>query len=666
MSYLQYVNIRQGTASVSRFSHGNTLPLTQRPFGMAAFAPQTDAKGNWFYHPNDRCLEGVRLTHQPSPWVGDFGTLILMPQAGDNKAFESWRRWSGYRPEEAVLQPHYMKLDFLRCGCTFELAPTERGALIRYAFKDENIPPFLSLLRVNGNITVTPDSARNRIYGTVDYINVPSPQNLPFCMHFVLEFEQGFSWEDSEVAADGAHVALTAHEGTIRLGTSFISAEQALFNLQSECGTFDEVKAQGEAVWEELLGRLTVTTDDETVRRTVYTCLYRTLLFPNKTYELDADGNPWHFDAQSATVKAGYMYTNNGFWDTYRTVYPLVSLLLPDRWPEIWQGDLQGYRDSGWLPRWPSMRECGIMPGTLIDAVLADGAVKGMLSPDDLATALAGMRRHAEEEGVHPFGREAVAFYREHGYVPRSVKESVNQTLDYAYGDWCVAQIADLLGETAVADEYRRRAQNYRNLYDPVTDFMRSRDEDGNMTDPATFDPVAWGGDYTEGSAWQNSFAVPHDLDGMVALYGGREAFLNKLDTLFNQPPHYGVGAYGFEIHEMTEMAACDYGQCAISNQPSFHYPWLYAALGEPEKATYWIHRMATEVFSFRNDGFPGDEDNGTMAAWYLFAALGFYPLCPGRAEYVRATPLVEAAAIRGKAIPYENISPVFTQEDLV
>jgi len=296
---------------------------------------------------------------------------------------------------------------------------------------------------------------------------------------------------------------------------------------------------------------------------------------------------------------------------------------------------------------------------------LADGAVKGMLSNEDLATALEGMRKHAEVQGEAPFGRQAVAFYGEHGYVPRSVKESVNQTLDYAYGDFCIAQIADLLGDTAVAEKYRRRAQNYRNLYDPATDFMRSRDEEGNMTAPETFDPYAWGGDYAEGSAWQSSFAIPHDLDGMVELYGGRDAFLKKLDTLFNQPPLYHVGAYGFEIHEMTEMAACDYGQCAISNQPSFHYPWLYAALGETEKATYWVQRMAREVFSAEADGFPGDEDNGTMAAWYIFAVLGFYPLCPGRAEYIRTAPMVQAAAIRGKEIPFAKTCPLFSQSDL-
>lgn len=664
MSFLEYVNIRQGTASVSRFSHGNTLPLTQRPFGMAAFAPQTERKNQWFYHPDDRCLEGVRLTHQPSPWVGDFGTLILLPQAG-TKAFEPWLRWSGYRPEEAVLSPHYMKLDFLRCGCTFELTPTERGAMIRYAFPDDCADPTLSLIRVEGNMTFTPDEANRRLYGTTDYIRIATEQP-PFCMHFVLEFDEGFSWERSEQAADGAHVALCAKRGTVRMGISFISAEQALSNLQSECGTqsFDQAKAEAAAVWEEMLGRVTIETADDALCRTFYSCLYRTLLFPNKTYEW-ADGAPVHFDPHNGGVKAGYMYTNNGFWDTYRTVYPLLSLVAPDILPEILQGYLQNYRDCGWLPRWPSMREFGIMPGTLIDAVLADGAVKGMLSKEDLATALEGMRHHAEVQGTAPFGRQAVAFYGEHGYVPRSVKESVNQTLDYAYGDFCIAQIADLLGDTAVAEEYRRRAQNYRNLYDPVTDFMRSRDEEGHMTDPATFDPYAWGGDYAEGSAWQSSFAIPHDLDGMVELYGGRDAFLKKLDTLFNQPPLYHVGAYGFEIHEMSEMAACDYGQCAISNQPSFHYPWLYAALGETEKATYWVQRMAREVFSAEADGFPGDEDNGTMAAWYIFAVLGFYPLCPGRAEYIRTAPMVQAAAIRGKAIPFAKTCPQFSQSDL-
>lgn len=664
MSVLDYVNIRQGTASTPRFSHGNTLPLTARPFGMTMFAPQTERRGNWFYHPADRSLEGVRLTHQPSPWVGDFGTLLLLPQAGQ-KAFEPQRRWSGYRPEEAVLQPPYMKLDFLRCGCTFELTPTERGAALRYTFPADSVAPCLSVLRLEGGFTLTPDVAGKRLYGTTDYIKVPT-ENVPFCMHFVLEFEHGFSWEDTVVSDDGAHVALTGTSGTVWMATSYISAEQALLNLQRECGgrSFDTLRDEAAAVWEELLGRITIDTTDESLLRTFYSCLYRTLLFPNKTYEW-ANGAPVHFDPHNGGVKAGYMYTNNGFWDTYRTVYPLLSLIAPDILPEILQGYLQSYRDCGWLPRWPSMREFGIMPGTLIDAVLADGAVKGMIAKEDLTPALEGMRKHAEQEGVKPFGRQAVAFYREHGYVPRSVKESVNQTLDYAYGDFCIAQIADLLGETAVATEYRRRAENYRNLYDPATDFMRSRDEEGNMTDPAAFDPYAWGGDYAEGSAWQSSFAVPHDLDGMVALYGGRDAFLKKLDTLFHQPPLYHVGWYGFEIHEMSEMAACDYGQCAISNQPSFHYPWLYAALGETEKATYWIHRMMREVFRAEADGFPGDEDNGTMAAWCIFAVMGFYPLCPGRAEYTRTTPIAKAT-IRGKAVPYDKTSPLFLQTDLV
>ncbi|MBQ7303027.1 MAG: GH92 family glycosyl hydrolase [Clostridia bacterium] len=659
---LDYVNIRQGTASTPSFSHGNTLPLTQRPFGMAAFAPQTARGGNWFYHPDAATLDGVRLTHQPSPWVGDFGALLLTPQAGE----PSFAPQSAYSPADALLAPHYMRLDFLRCGCTFELTPTARGAIMRYAFANDADAPFLSLLPIAGNATFTADAPHNRLYGTTDHISVPT-ETAPFCMHFVLEFDGDVLWEHSTLSGDGAHVALASPSGTVRLSTSYISAAQALKNLQSECGKqpFDTLVAQAADAWESLLSRVQIDTDDTALRRTFYSCLYRTLLFPHKAYEWDADHNPVHFDPNAGGVKAGYAYTNNGFWDTYRTVYPLLSLVAPDILPEILQGFLQSYRDCGWLPRWPSMREFGIMPGTLIDAVLADGAVKGMLSRDDMALALTAMRKHAENEGAHPFGRRAVAFYQKHGFVPNTVPESVTQTLDYAYGDFCIAQMAALLGDKQTEDIYRRRAQNYRHLYDPATDFMRGRNEAGEMTDPETFEPFAWGGDYTEGGAWQSSFAVPHDIDGLASLYGGRDAFLQKLDTLFGTPPHYSVGAYGFVIHEMAEMAACDYGQCAISNQPSFHYPWLYAALGEADKATYWVQRMAREVFSADADGFPGDEDNGTMAAWFIFAVLGFYPLCPGRAEYIRTAPLVQAASIRGKAVPYAQSGTHFSQKDL-
>ena len=350
-------------------------------------------------------------------------------------------------------------------------------------------------------------------------------------------------------------------------------------------------------------------------------------------------------------MRPGVRYTDNGFWDTYRTVYPFFSLVAREELKEMLCAFINEYEESGWLPRWLSIGERGCMPSTLIDAVICDGAVKGLIDPPTLRRALAGMLKHATTDPPHPdFGRNGAADYCRLGYVPyENQNNSVNLTLDAAYGDWCIAEIAKLLGETAIEAAYRKRAKNYRNLFDPSTGFMRAKDRSGRFR--PDFSPVGWGRDYTEGSAWQNSFAVPHDVEGLAALYGGKDAFLQKIDALFATPPIYEIVGYDCEIHEITEMAAADFGQCAISNQPSFHLPYLYAALGEVEKTAYWVERICKEAFSDAADGFPGDEDNGSMALWYVFGVLGFYPFCPGKPEFVKGKKQVRAASILGKPV---------------
>lgn len=663
MHYLPFVHINQGTASTSRFSHGNTLPLTQLPWGMAGFMPQTEIHGgNWYYHPSDRSLEGVRLTHQPSPWVGDFGALLLMPQAGCAHT-EPQLRWSGYRPEEAVLAPDYLKLRFLRSETTLELAPTERGAAIRLACDMDDL--FLSVLACDHTVSFRVDAAARRVYGSTDSRHRDACAG--YREYFVLEFDCGLD-EGRTVLAEGRalHIALEAKAVNVRFATSFISEEQAVRNLENELAgrDFDAVRAAAAARWEELLSRVQIDTPDEDLLRTFYSCLYRVFLYPSKMYEPDADGRPIHYDTANGVVRPGVVYTNNGFWDTYRTVYPLYSLIAPKEYAEIMDGYLQLYDNTGWLPKWPSLVETGIMPGSLVDAVVADAAVKGVLTGDKLRKALEGMLKHATQPGEGPFGRTHLASYLRYGYVPRDLaRESVNCTMDYAYGDYCIARVAERLGETAIMEEYDKRSLNYRNLFDAATGFMRGRDTHGDMA--PDFDSFAWGGEYTEGGPWQSSFTACFDLDGLAALHGGKDRLLAKLDELFATPPRYRAGGYGFEIHEMTEMAALDFGQCAISNQPSFHYPWLFAALGQPEKTAYWVERLAKETMSWRPDGFPGDEDNGTMAAWYVFSVLGFYPLCPGMASYIKGKPLADNIRLCGRPLRVEGEGAWISQEEL-
>lgn len=663
MQYLSYVNIKQGSKSVSRFSNGNTLPLTQMPFGMVSFVPQTQVdRGSWFYHPEDRSLEGIRLSHQPSPWIGDYGCFVLLPQR-ENPLAETWTNWSSYRPQEAKLNPDSLHVYFQRYRVAMGIAPSERGAAIELDYTGEE-QATLSILPVDGEMGHRVDAGKGRVYGYTTHHSQDVAKN--FKMYYVLEFDtpiledktfislgsnaslkEGKSIEGKKA---GIHIAFAGQKVTGRLAISYISEEQAILNLEQELSgqTFSQIHGKAQEKWENYLSRIEMEAETEEQMRTFYSCMYRSFLFPHKAYEVDEQGDPIHYSPATGNVHPGVRYTDNGFWDTYRTVYPLYALIAKEEYAEMLEGFVNDYLEGGWLPRWLSTGEVGCMPSTLIDAVIADAAIKGLVSKELLEKALEGMIKHANEEGPEPrYGRNGVKAYLEHGYVPYDVEgESVNLTLDAAYGDFCIAEVAKVLGKTEIEEEYRLRAKNYRHLFDAETGFMRPRNSLGEFR--PNFDPYTWGRDYTESSAFQPSFFVPHDLEGLVELYGGKERFVQKLDELFAAEPRFNVGGYGVEIHEMSELAAVDFGQCAISNQPSFHIPYLYAAVGEQKKTNYWVKKICDELFTAEDDGFPGDEDNGTMAAWYVFSSLGLYPLCPGKPGYVRSESLVKKARING------------------
>lgn len=668
MDNLKYVNIKHGTKSTPRYSNGNTLPLVQLPWGMAAFAVQTVSdRGSWFFHPDDRCVEGIRLTHQPSPWIGDFGSFSLLPQSCSDDSFFSsgGGRWSGYRPEKAVFTPYYLSLDLLRYRTVFELSPTERGAAFRLSnYGTEKTR--LSVYPRQGLAEYRLDVKNRKLYGKLRDTKRRSAEN--FCTYFILEFDSEpyaagsrlTSPDNKYVCAEsgggdtfGYSVAFNDREVMVRMAISFISETQAEENLKRELAgkTFEQVKTEAREIWAEKLSKIQVETQNESMLKTFYSCLYRFYLYPNKFHEITAENKTVHFSPETGRVSDGYMYINNGFWDTFRTVYPLLSIIEPEQYAEILEGFINIYGDTGWLPKWPSPTETGMMPGSLIDAVIAHAAVTGCASEKLLERGLEAMLKHAEIKAEEKRnGRYGIELYKQYGYVPREdVGESVNATLDYAYGDFCIAVVAEKLGRKELAEKYYKRSKNYKNLFDKETGFMRGRDKQGNRRE--SFVPEAWGGEYCEGSAWQNSFSVTYDIEGMAELFGSKENYIKKLDALFAEPPVYTAGHYRNEIHEMTEMAAYDFGQCAISNQPSFHLPYLYAALGAPEKTREWVKKLVLEGFSDKDDGFPGDEDNGTMAAWYIFSCMGFYPLCPGKAEYIKGNRLLDSVSICGKQV---------------
>lgn len=677
MNYLQYVNTKQGAKSMSRFSQGNTLPLVQRPFGFARFTPQTDSgRGSWFYHPEDHSFEGIRLTHQPSPWIGDYGVLVFQPQT-EHAYGDFWQSWSGIDPEAAVLAPHYMKYTLKRPSAVLELTPTQYGAWVRIEY-GKNTRNFLSTIALDSDYTMEYDPQTNRLLCSARVERNNEVMHLYCVAQFdknQVDLEHSFSQtpekQQMPVTTAGLcralHLAAAEKKLEFQISTSYISIQQALRNLKrdSHYDSFDALMEENAGIWNQYLSRVEIQADEETMR-TFYSCMYRSFLFPHRAYEQDENGSPIHYAPALEAVKPGYRYTDNGFWDTYRTVYPFFSIVAQQEYREMVEAFVQDYRDSGWLPRWTAGVAVNCMPGTAIDAVIADAAVKGLISGELLETAFEGMEKHATVPSACPeYGRTGIADFETLGYMPYDRHhESVNLTLDSCYFDSCLATMAGILGQREKQKHYQQRSKNYAKIFDPETGFMRGRDSKGNFR--PDFIPSRWGNDYTEASAWQTTFAVQHDLEGLAQLMGGREQILAKLDTLFAQEPDYYVGSYQQEIHEMTEMAACDWGQCAISNQPSFHIPYIYAYFGETEKAAYWVKRACAEGFSSQDDGFPGDEDNGSMALWYVFAVLGIYPICPGKAQYTHIPPMADSIKILGKAVDLSRFGNILSHAELM
>lgn len=652
---LRYVNPEQGTASVHRFSNGNTLPLVTRPFAMTSWSPQTEESAR-FYHPDARQFEGIRATRQPSPWIGDYGHFVVMPQAG--RLFTSdGRRASAFRRDQTEIHPHYFKTYLGRYQTSLELTPTDRCALFRFGFPSGK-PARVIFEPFKGEAHIEIDAQRRIITGYTRTNSGGVPEG--FACYFFAEFDcaltgygtfQGRIANAGEPARTGdrvgGYVELDAQAATMRIGTSFISVEQARTNLRREIGNrdFDAVKAEGEALWQRILNQIQIEGATKEQKRTFYTSLYRSVLFPRMWYEYDGD-RQIHYSPYDGKIHDGPMYADNGFWDTHRTAYSLLSILCPDRLSEILEGWTNACKEGGWAPKWasPGYRAC--MIGTHLDAVFADAIVKGIRN-FDVEAAYAAMRKNATQVGDEAgnYGRRGIRAFEALGYVPADqVEHAAARTQDFAYNDFCVAQVARALGKTEDYARFVKRAFYYRNTFDPGVGFMRGRNADGAWETP--FDAFAWGGAYIEGAAWQCTWAVPHDPLGLMALMGGRDAFVEKLDRMLTLPPVFDVGTYPTEIHEMTEMAAVDFGQYAHSNQPVHHVLFFYACAKKPSKTQYWVRRVMNELYSAAPDGLAGDEDNGEMSAWYIFNALGFYPLCPGHPSYVFGSPLFKQATI--------------------
>jgi predicted alpha-1,2-mannosidase len=653
------VSILQGTDSTPSFSRGNTLPIAARPFGMAHWTLQTTPNTPWMFQPGQRRIQGFRSTHQLSPWLGDYGHATFLPISGAPK-LEYDSRASSYRPEDSILSPHTMAIRLLRYGIDAELVPTERGALIHANYTYQQTPGFVFDVPGDNLPIPEPDAARRTILfrSTANSGGVPKD----FACFYVLQFSEPWATLANEDQKDHRSTHLTFADSVrsldVRIATSFISFEQAERNLHLELGTksLTELRAESEKVWNESLKRIEIEGATEQQQRTFYSCMYRTLLFPRMWHEPDASGAMQHRSPYNGKVVPGVMYADHGYWDVYRAWYPMMTILFPDRLAEILQAWVNAYQEGGWLPQFPCPGYRACMTGSLIDSLFGEAAVKGIRG-FDLVTAYEGLRKHATEPGNPDagYGRRGIEEYLKFGYDPADkVDQSAAETVDAAYGDFCIAQVAKALGKADDYAMFMKRSENWRNIFDPNVGFFRGKNSDGSYLEP--FNPIRWGNPYVEAAAYQHRFDAPHAMPELIEAMGGKEKVVAELEKMIKMAPAFDVGSYGTEIHEMSEMAAVNFGQYAHSNQPSHHLLYIFTVAGRQDRTAYWTRRVMDDLYT--PDLFAGDEDTGSMAAWYIFSSLGFYPLCPGKPEYILGAPLFPRATVHlpnGKILVVEN-----------
>lgn len=654
--FTQYVNPLVGTQSTFELSTGNTYPAIARPWGMNFWTPQTGKMGDgWQYVYTANKIRGFKQTHQPSPWINDYGQFSIMPVVGKPE-FNEDKRASWFSHKGEIAQPHYYKVYLAEHDVVTEFTPTDRAVLFRFTFPEsENSYIVVDAFDKGSYIQIQPE--KNRIIGFSTRNSGGVPEN--FRNYFVIEFDKPFTYQASvadgavkenlcEQTADhtGAVVGFKTRKGEkvhARIASSFISFEQADRNLK-ELGndSFETLVQKGKNAWNQVLGKVEVEGGSLDQYRIFYSCLYRSLLFPRAFYELDETGSAVHYSPYNGQVLPGYMYTDTGFWDTFRCLFPFLNLMYPSENRKIQEGFVNAYKESGFFPEWASPGHRGCMIGNNSASVLVDAYLKGV-KVDDVNTLYEGLLHgtgHVHPE-VHSTGRLGHEYYNKLGYVPYDVNinENTARTLEYAYNDWCIYRLAKALKRPKNEQElFANRAMNYRNVFDKESSLMRGRNKDGRFQSP--FSPLKWGDAFTEGNSWHYSWSVFHDPQGLIDLMGGKGKFVQMLDSVFTVPPLFDESYYGQVIHEIREMTVMNMGNYAHGNQPIQHMIYLYNYAGQPWKTQYWLRQVMNRMYTAGPDGYCGDEDNGQTSAWYVFSALGFYPVCPGTDEYVLGAPL--------------------------
>ena len=664
-------NPLMGTDSSFAMSYGNTYPAVVVPWGMNAWTPVTGKMGSgWGYMYDDAKLNGIKQTHQPSPWMNDYAAFALFAETGPLKLREADRASHfSHKAEEA--RPYSYKVYLADYDVTAEVAPTARAAQFRFTFP-KAAEAHVILDGYAGGSMVSVDPVKRRITGYVRNNHGGVPDN--FRNWFVAEFDKPFTlartWDGASFQPGaqrtregdhvGAVVSFKTRDGEqvgVRVASSFISAEQAQRNLDVELGRddFDRTKEKAKAAWEREFQRIQVSDPDIDNRRTFYSALYRMLQFPRPLHEVDAKGQTVHYSPYDGKVHPGYLFTDNGFWDTWRAVFPFFVLMYPELDSQIMQGLANTYKEGGWLPEWMSPGYRDVMIGANSASIIADAYLNGVRGFDiealyeamvKAATTSQGRPTDAKGTVLSAVGREGAEYYNRLGYVPYDVgiNENAARTLEYATADFAISKLATALGKTEDAKLYAARAQNYRKLFDRQSGWMRGRNQDGSWATP--FSPYKWGDAFTEGNSMHYSWSVMQDPQGLIDLMGGDRKFVERLDSIFSSPPTFDESYYKQVIHEIREMQVVNMGQYAHGNQPIQHMIYLYDWAGAPWKAQVRVRDVMKRLYAPTPDGYPGDEDNGQTSAWYVFSAMGFYPVASATGQYAIGSPLFRSMRV--------------------
>ena len=684
-----YVSTLVGTLSEHSFSTGNTYPAIALPWGMNFWTPVTGKMGDgWAYRYDAHLIRGFKQTHQPSPWINDYGQFAIMPVRNTLAVDQDSRAsWFSHKSETAT--PYYYQVYLADHDINAEITPSDRAAAMQFTFPlSETSGVIVDAYDGGSYLKVLPELQAVVGYTTRNSGGVHDNFRNWFVVVFDKPFESIYVYDgpqhrvkdalETECGHALASVGFKTERGekvNIQAASSFISLEQAWRNLEEVKGqTFAQVKESAYQRWNEILGRIQVGGGSDDQYRTFYSCLYRSTLFPRKFHEIGEDGRPIHYSPYNGQICDGYLYTDTGFWDTFRSLFPLLNLVYPSINREIQMGLANIARENSFLPEWASPGHRGCMVGQNSASVVADAIIKGITPQEDWQTLYDCLVYGTEN--VHPqvssTGRLGHEYYNRLGYIPYNVgiHENVARTIEYAYDDWCMLQIARKLGRPQEElDKWEKRSQNWKNVFDPSHNLMRGRNLDGTFQEP--FSPYKWGDAFTEGNAWHYTWSVFHDVDGLMDAMGGSKEFTGMLDSAFVVPPVYDDSYYGFRIHEITEMQVADMGNYAHGNQPAQHMIYLYNWAGQQAKTQKWVREVMNRLYSASPDGYCGDEDNGQTSAWYVFSALGFYPVCPGSGEYAVGTPLFKRSVVHmenGEDLyinAYENSSDVYHVESV-